>query len=151
ASVVASVVASGMTASGMIVVSVASGCGDGDLLSLLRGGNTSGGGTTHTSDGDGGGDGGLDDGDDGTLYLLLDGRGGGEDDSGDRNGDMYLLLGGTAISSAIAIWMAGGRVNGARTLFLVVGIICTPIRVCLVWAKKGDLLLRSDKNSRSAR
>ncbi|GKG57825.1 hypothetical protein Tco_0587423, partial [Tanacetum coccineum] len=61
------------------------------------------------SDGDGGGDGGPDDGDDGTLYLLLDGKGGGEDDSGDRNADMYLSPGGATIFSAIAIWMPGRR------------------------------------------
>ncbi|GJV65495.1 hypothetical protein Tco_1476323 [Tanacetum coccineum] len=83
---------------------VGSGCGDVDLT-LLRGGNTSNGGTANTGDGDSGGDYGPDDGNDGTLHLLRAGDDGGDD----RNGDMYLSPGGAAISLMIVVSMADGR------------------------------------------
>ncbi|GJU37708.1 hypothetical protein Tco_1186062 [Tanacetum coccineum] len=93
----------------------------------MRSGNTSSGGTADIGDGDASGDGDPDDGDDDTLHLLRDGEGGSEDYGDDRNGDMYLSPGSVAISSAISISMAGGRVKGARTLFLFVSIMRTPL------------------------
>ncbi|GJY18576.1 hypothetical protein Tco_0390067 [Tanacetum coccineum] len=47
------------------------------------------------------------------------GDSGGGESGGDGKGDLYLLRGGAAISSAIAASMDGGRVNVARTVVQV--------------------------------
>ncbi|GJR26301.1 hypothetical protein Tco_1102533 [Tanacetum coccineum] len=105
----------------MIASAVAFGCGD-VILNLLRGGNIKNDGNGGTDDSDDGGD--VDDSDGGGD----DGGGGGDDGDSDGagDGDLPLLRGGAAISSAIAASMDGERANGAYTVFLGVSIMSGP-------------------------
>ncbi|GJT79998.1 hypothetical protein Tco_1054340 [Tanacetum coccineum] len=96
-----------------VIVSLMVSCYGEVILNLFRGGSIAGG----------------DDGSDGDLHLLQhgEGDGDGDGDADDGDGDLYLLRRGASISLAIAALIDGGRVYGARIVFLCVHIRRLPL------------------------